>query len=352
MKKTILFISLFTVGISFAQTTCSDLFISEYVEGWSNNKALEIYNPTPNTINLSNYFVARYSNGSTSATVASAVQLTGSIAPYRVYVAVLDKRVATGTGQEAPVWDSLQSRANGFYSPVYNTNNCFYWNGNDAVMLAKGTLPTSSSALVTTATGFQIVDIFGKIGENPANSQGISSTNDGAWSTVFPYSTGQGVLVTSDHSLLRKKTTLKGVKTPVSFFNALDEWDSIPAVVVRLNANGDTLFGTSGNPILDGNWKSLGSHACNCDPTLSINDVKAPELLIYPNPTSNGILYFKNASTIDKIQVFNSLGQLIVSTENNSKTFFSIDLGDNRGMYLLRITDNSGIQLTKRIIVK
>jgi len=27
---------------------CADLIISEVVEGWSNNKALEIYNPTPN----------------------------------------------------------------------------------------------------------------------------------------------------------------------------------------------------------------------------------------------------------------------------------------------------------------
>ena len=37
----------------------NDLFFSEYVEGWANNKALEIYNPTPNTIDLSNYSISR-----------------------------------------------------------------------------------------------------------------------------------------------------------------------------------------------------------------------------------------------------------------------------------------------------
>ena len=160
MKKSLLTFSLFAMGGLFAQD-CSDLFISEYVEGWSNNKALEIYNPTSSPINLSGYFVARYSNGSTTATGTNAIQLVGTIAPYDVYVAVLDKRDPAGTGQEAPIWDSLQARADGFYAPVYNTNNSFYWNGNDAVMLAKGTLSADATADVTTATGFAIVDIFG-----------------------------------------------------------------------------------------------------------------------------------------------------------------------------------------------
>jgi hypothetical protein len=38
----------FLSQISFAQ--CSDLFISEYVEGSGNNKAIEIYNPSTNSI--------------------------------------------------------------------------------------------------------------------------------------------------------------------------------------------------------------------------------------------------------------------------------------------------------------
>jgi len=71
MKQTLLFISIVISASLFAQNTCNELFISEYVEGWSNNKALEIYNPTNSPINLSGYFVSRYSNGSTTEVTAT-----------------------------------------------------------------------------------------------------------------------------------------------------------------------------------------------------------------------------------------------------------------------------------------
>ncbi len=44
----------------------SDLFFSEYVEGSSNNKALEIYNPTNSSINLSGYVLKGSSNDATN----------------------------------------------------------------------------------------------------------------------------------------------------------------------------------------------------------------------------------------------------------------------------------------------
>jgi len=43
-------------------TPCSDLFFSEYIEGGSNNKAIEIYNPTGSSINLSGYTVSTISS--------------------------------------------------------------------------------------------------------------------------------------------------------------------------------------------------------------------------------------------------------------------------------------------------
>ena len=63
MKKNLLLLSFFTATFSFAQN-CSQLFISEYVEGSGNNKALEIYNPTASAIDLSGYRIERFSNGS------------------------------------------------------------------------------------------------------------------------------------------------------------------------------------------------------------------------------------------------------------------------------------------------
>src|SRR5690554_1535366 len=139
MKKVLLSFGLLLSAAVSAQD-CNELFISEYVEGWSNNKALEIYNPTDQAIDLSDYIIVRYSNGSTFAGAESAVQLSGTIAPNDVYVAVIDKRDENGTGQEAPVWDSLQAKADGFYCPNYNVSKAMYFNGNDAVTLEKGTL--------------------------------------------------------------------------------------------------------------------------------------------------------------------------------------------------------------------
>lgn len=341
MKKALLFFGLLA-STAHAQD-CSKLFISEYVEGWSNNKALEIYNPTNQAIDLSQYFVARYSNGSASATGANAVQLTGTVQPYDVFVAVLDKRDPAGTGQEAPVWDSLQVRADGFFAPVYNTSNSFYWNGNDAVMLAKGTLSATATDNVTTAAGFQIIDIFGKIGENPGPNTG--------WSTTSPYNTGVGAIVTVDHSMIRKSSVLKGVTAQVTTFNPLGEYDSIPAVTYLMDGNGDTVVSQQGNPILFGNWFSLGTHDCGCNP-LAVGEKTQEQLVLYPNPSLDGTVYIKGAADIREVQVINALGQVIGRYTNSANAQMTLRLGTDRGVYIVRMIDNAGEALSKRVVVK
>ncbi|MNK02315.1 hypothetical protein D3C87_201360 [compost metagenome] len=347
MKKALLFLGMLS-SVAYAQD-CSKIFISEYVEGWSNNKALEIYNPTNQPVNLSEYFVARYSNGSTSATNANAVQLTGTVAPHDVYVAVLDKRDPNGTGQEAPIWDSLRVRADGFYCAVYNTSNSFYWNGNDAILLAKGTLTGAPGSNVNTAVGFAVIDIFGKIGENPANENGVVGS-DGAWSSGYPHNTGLGVQLTSDHSLIRKPGIKKGVAAPVSFFNPLGEWDSIPPVTLVYDQNGNPISGANG-PIRFGNWFSLGTHDCDCNP-LSVGDKKIEDVAIYPNPTTDGVVYMKNTQGVKEVVVVNALGQHVNRFANNASPVMSVRLGTDKGVYLLRIIQDNGSVSTKRVVLK
>lgn len=341
MKKTLLFVSLCTFGASFAQD-CSKIFISEYVEGWSNNKAVEIYNPTSSPVDLSQYIIARYSNGSNAATVANAIQLTGTVGAHDVYVAVLDKRDPNGTGQEAPVWDSLQAKADGFYAPIYADNNSFYWNGNDCVILFQGTLSGAANTQLSTLP-LTVIDVFGKRGEDPGPGTG--------WSTAFPYNTGLGVVVTADHSLIRKPTVMQGVTNlGISFFDPLAEYDSIPAVTYLFDNNGDTVVSGNGNPILFGNWFSLGSHTCNCGNASLTTIEPKPEFNLYPNPSNDGLFFVEANSGIESIVVFNSLGQQIKNQKFNSDSA-SFKINDLPGVYIVRVQTGNAV-VSKRVVVK
>src|SRR5690554_5195559 len=342
MRKILLVCGLKLGGVVAAQEECSELFISEYVEGWSNNKALEIYNPTNQAVDLSEYIVVRYSNGASFASSANAVQLSGIIQPYSVYVAVIDKRDPDGIGQEAPVWDELEAKADGFYCPVYSVSNAMYFNGNDAVSLEKGSLADVDGGNTV------LVDLFGKIGEDPEVGDG--SEYDG-WTDTHPF-VGVGKVITTDMSLIRKPSVKKGNTVNPSFFNALLEWDTIPAVVQRLDESGAPIFNQSGNPVVDGNWASLGFHECECDPFMSVKDETGTiNVSIYPNPSSNGEFNFSSESNIVKVEVYSAIGQKVLEQENNAG-IQSVKIGDNSGVYLVNIKTASGVVTSRRVIVK
>jgi hypothetical protein len=151
--------------------------------------------------------------------------------------------------------------------------------------------------------------------------------------------------------MLRKATIKKGVATPVSFFDPLLEWDTIPAVVVRLDANGDTLFGTSGNPILDGNWFSLGKHDCECNP-VSVKETKEDVISIYPNP-SEGVFYIKSEGNIQSVRILNAFGQTVGNYSNlNNKVLYQVDLSSESGLFFLQIANSKGERTIRKVILK
>jgi hypothetical protein len=159
------------------------------------------------------------------------------------------------------------------------------------------------------------------------------------------------VLITKDHGMIRKATVLKGQTGNPSFFDPLLEWDSIPAVVVRLDANGDTLYGTSGNPILDGNWTSLGTHNCDCN-SVSVKETTTLAPSIYPNP-SNGLVYLKTQNQVRKVQVVSALGQQVKEYSlSPSQAILELDLSAFQGVYFLRITLTDGEQALHKVIIR
>jgi len=71
---------LLVVSVSSAAAAPTDLFFSEYIEGTSNNKALEIFNGTGAPVDLTaqGYKVQMFFNG--SGTAGLTINLTGSLA--------------------------------------------------------------------------------------------------------------------------------------------------------------------------------------------------------------------------------------------------------------------------------
>ncbi|PKN80063.1 MAG: hypothetical protein CVU48_03245 [Candidatus Cloacimonetes bacterium HGW-Cloacimonetes-1] len=119
MKKTLTLILMLGFALSmFAQA--SDLFISEYVEGSSNNKAIEIFNGTGAAVDLSQYSLKLGSNGGEwSAT--NSITLSGTLANNDVYVIANASANATILG----------------LSDL--TSTVTYYNGDDCLGLFHGT---------------------------------------------------------------------------------------------------------------------------------------------------------------------------------------------------------------------
>lgn len=151
--------------------SAGDLFISEYVEGTSNNKAIELYNPSSASVDLTaaGYVLEIYANGSSTATAT--ITLTGTIAPAATFVIKNSSASASITAQQ--------------------TSGSLNFNGDDPVVLKKGTA---------------IVDVFGQIGLDPGT----------AW--------GSGDTSTVDKTLRRKPSVLVGDMIGSNVFDPSLEW--------------------------------------------------------------------------------------------------------------------------------
>jgi endonuclease G len=152
----------------------TDLIISEYVEGSSSNRAIELFNGTGAAINLSAYTLSLYSNGASSATTSAT--LSGVLAAGDTYV--LANPSATST---------LLAKADA-------TSGVINYNGNDALVLYRGS---------------SVVDAFGDVGYDPGSLGWGSGTSAS----------------TTDHTLRRKATITRGDTIATDSFSPANEWD-------------------------------------------------------------------------------------------------------------------------------
>jgi len=154
----------------------TDLVISEYIEGTSNNKAIEIFNGTSNSINLTsgNYVIQMFMNGSSSAGIT--ITMSGTIAPDDVFV------LANSSADGAILSVADQTNGEGWYS------------GDDAVVLRKG------------GSSGTILDVIGQVGFDPGSE----------W--------GTGLTSTADNTLRRNYGITTGDTNPSDAFNPSSQW--------------------------------------------------------------------------------------------------------------------------------
>ncbi|MDC3346303.1 lamin tail domain-containing protein [Schleiferiaceae bacterium] len=152
-------------------TGCTELFFSEYAEGSSNNKYIEIYNPTANAISLSSYTVYQSGNG---GSYTNTFTTNATIASGGVYMIAANQADASilAVADTAMAYPSIA-----------------HFNGDDAMILVSGT---------------DTVDVIGVPGVDPGSS----------WTV--------GTGSTADHTLVRMASIGAG---STDWTTGATEWD-------------------------------------------------------------------------------------------------------------------------------
>ncbi|WP_162932519.1 Calx-beta domain-containing protein [Solimonas sp. K1W22B-7] len=173
---------LFAAVLAALSTTAAagpnDVFFSEYAEGSSNNKVLEIYNNTGASIDLAAaaYKIRVYANGAVAP--GSTFNLSGTLAAGGVHV-------VAHASTASPC----------LLSPAANQAIALNYNGNDAVELVRG-------------AGNEVLDVIGQVGVDPgAAGWGTDPAN------------------TTDNTIRRKTTVTSGDTSGGDAFDPSTQWD-------------------------------------------------------------------------------------------------------------------------------
>jgi uncharacterized protein len=192
----VLLLTALVVPPAAAQGAPTDLLVSEYVEGTSNTKAIEVWNGSAATVDLAagGYVLTFHFNGATAA--GRTIALTGTVAPGDVHV--------VAQAMAAPAVLAVADQTDGSGWP----------NGDDAVVLRRGAA---------------VLDSIGQVGVDPGAE----------W--------GTGLTSTADNTLRRKPEDCTGDTTPTDAFDPAIRYLGLATDVVDgLGAHTATCAGGGG----------------------------------------------------------------------------------------------------------
>lgn len=405
MKKFLLLIAV-AFSVTIQAQDCSNIFFSEYVEGFGNAKALEIYNPTAETVDLSNYSIFRYSNGSNAPD--EELELEGMLASGEVWVVSNGQSdtVALDGGGISPPNDPALQAISDQLDNLYPAPS--YFNGNDAITLeVRGSTHNSPD---------EFLDIIGKIGEDPGSDGWVNEEAD---------------ISTKNTALIRNPNVLAGTGftagdfDPAAEFNGfdgdvisnlgrhqcdctpitctaptidfytwcvdVDNWEVRMATLIPVA--GDFTYTVTDNqgsdpvawdaqadpgsygyyPVINGTTVIYvtNDQTGDCSITsvtldrtfsdcsfldtvgmgLAVNDIIENRIATYPNPV-NDILYVESLDEMTSISLFDLSGKRVLQV-NAPERNTTLDLSEMlEGMYLMVVEMEDGRAVTDRIIIE
>ncbi|MBT4413904.1 MAG: T9SS type A sorting domain-containing protein [Polaribacter sp.] len=281
-------LSLIFSAASFGQY--SDLFISMYAEGSSNNKFIEIFNGTGSDVDLSDYMIKGSNNGGDWKATRD-LALTGTIVNGDVYVISTDQADAI-----------ILAAAD--LSLAYES--AIHYNGDDAIALLKK----------NSGGTFDVLDIIGVPTVDPGSGWDVAGTTN----------------ATANHTLTRKNT-ISGPNTDWANSAGTDEASS-EWIVTDSNSG----------------WDSLGSYTGSG--TASVKNNAIAGFATYPNPiTNNTFTITSNSSSKKEFAIFNVLGKKVLSS-NFSGVKSNVDVSAiSAGVYILKVTE-AGKTATKKLVIR
>ena len=272
----------------------SDLFISEYIEGSSNNKGIEIFNPTGASVDLSNYFVKLSRNGSGWGMYDANTEESGFV--YQLDGALANGDVLVIATDQATFQSDIQLS----YPSV-----C-HFNGDDAVGLFNNN---------------SLIDAVGNPSEDPGSGWAVAGIDNG----------------TGEHTLIRKSSITEG--------NV--DWASSAGS----SANDSEWIVEDQNYFLNIGFHLFGDTGENLGPTANAGQNQS--VIFGSLVTLNGSASADPDGTIESYQWSQTAGTSVeLSSMTEAVVTFTAPSSQDSLSFTLTVTDNEGATSSATAFVK